>query len=324
MNAIVVHAYGGPEVLSYESVPERLPGPGELLIANRAIGVNFIDTYFRSGVYKAPQLPFVPGNEGAGEVVIVGEGVSEFTPGDRVAYTSHLGAYADQTVVPAELVVKLPGSVGFEMAAASLLKGLTAEYLLHRTFDISPGNVILIHAAAGGVGLILTQWAKHLGATVIATAGSPEKVELVRSKGADHVIDYTKDDFVTAVRDITGGRGVDVVYDGVGKATYPASLDVLRPLGLFVSFGNASGVIDNFDILLLGQKGSLFVTRPTLGTFTKNREILLEQAERLFHVIGDGAVQVAINGHYPLAQAADAHRALQSRQTTGATVLLPT
>lgn len=323
MNAIVVHAYGGPEVLTFEAVPSRLPGPGEVLVSNRAVGVNYIDTYFRSGVYKAPRLPFVPGNEGAGEIVAVGEGVSEFTPGDRVVYTSPLGAYAGETVVPAALVLKLPGAIDFEIAAASQLKGLTAEYLLHRVFKVGPGHTILVHAAAGGVGLILTQWAKHLGATVIATAGSPEKVELVRSKGADHVIDYTRENFVEAVRAFTGGKGVDVVYDGVGKATYPASLDVIRPLGLFVSFGNASGVIENFDLLLLSQKGSLFVTRPTLGTFTSQRDVLLEQAENLFRVIADGTVDIAVNARYPLADAAEAHRTLESRRTTGATVLLP-
>lgn len=324
MNAIVVHAYGGPEVLTFEAVPARLPGPGEVLVANRAVGVNFIDTYFRAGVYKAPQLPFVPGNEAAGEIVAVGEGVAEFAPGDRVTYyTTRLGAYAEQSLVPAADVVKLPGAIGFETAAASFLKGLTAEYLLHRTFKVEAGHTILIHAAAGGVGLILTQWAKHLGAVVIATAGSPEKVELVRAKGADHVIDYARENFVERVREITGGRGVDVVYDGVGKATFPASLDVIRPLGLFVSFGNASGVIENFDILLLSQKGSLYATRPTLGTFTRVRETLVDQATNLFGVIADGTVDIAINARYPLAQAADAHIALEGRRTTGATVLLP-
>lgn len=323
MNAIVVHAYGGPEVLRFETAPARLPGPGEVLVDNRAVGVNYIDTYFRSGVYKAPQLPFVLGNEAAGEIVAVGEGVGEFAPGDRVAYTSHLGAYARQTVVPAGQVVRLPGSIGFETAAGGLLKGLTAEYLLHRTFKVAPGDTILVHAAAGGVGQILTRWAKHLGATVIATAGSPEKVELVRANGADHVIDYTRENFVAAVRDVTGGKGVDAVYDGVGKATFPASLDALRPLGLFVSFGNASGVIEAFDILLLSQKGSLFATRPTLGTFTAVRETLLEQAERLFSAIDNGVVTIGVNARYPLEQAADAHRALESRKTTGATVLLP-
>ncbi|MFC0219675.1 NADPH2:quinone reductase [Pseudochelatococcus lubricantis] len=323
MNAIVVHAYGGPEVLSFETVPVRQPGPGEVLVANKAVGVNYIDTYFRSGVYKAPQLPFVLGNEAAGEIEAVGEGVDEFVPGDRVAYTHTLGAYAERTVVPAKSVVKLPGSIGFETAAGSLLKGLTAEYLLHRTFKVEPGHTILIHAAAGGVGLILTQWAKLIGATVIGTAGSPEKVELARANGADHVIDYTKEDFVARVREITEGRGVDVVYDGVGKATFPASLDTLRPLGLFVSFGNASGVIEAFDILLLSQKGSLYATRPTLNVYTAHRETLLEQAENLFGVIGGGKVNIAVNARFPLREAADAHRALASRKTTGATVLLP-
>ncbi|MGI6246301.1 MAG: quinone oxidoreductase family protein [Pseudochelatococcus sp.] len=323
MSAIVVHAYGGPDVLSFEPLAVRQPGPGEVLVANRAVGVNYIDTYVRSGVYKVPQFPFVPGDEAAGEVEAVGEGVDEFVPGDRVTYTNHLGAYAERTVVPAKSVLKLPGAIGFETAAGSLLKGLTAEYLLHRTFRVEPGHTVLIHAAAGGVGLILTQWAKHLGATVIGTAGSPEKVALVRANGADHAIDYSREDFVARVREITEGRGVDVVYDGVGKATFPASLDALKPLGLFVSFGNASGVIEAFDILLLSRKGSLFVTRPTLGTFTSQRDVLLAQAENLFGVIESGKVRIAVNARYPLKDAAQAHRALESRTTTGATILLP-
>lgn len=323
MNAIVVRAFGGPEVLSFEAVPERLPGPGEVLVANRAIGVNFIDTYLREGIYKSAPPPFVLGNEGAGEIEAVGEGVGDFAPGDRVVYTSNLGAYAERTVVPAKNVLKLPGAIGFEDAAGSLLKGLTAEYLLHRTFKVGPEHTILIQAAAGGVGLLLTQWAKHLGATVIGTAGSPEKVALVRANGADHVIDYTRENFVERVREFTDGKGVDVVYDGVGKATFPASLDTLRPLGLFVSYGNASGVIEAFDILLLSQKGSLYVTRPTLGVYTNHREILLEQGDNLFGAIESGIVNVAVNARYELKDAADAHRALEGRKTTGATILLP-
>lgn len=323
MDAIVVHSYGGADKLSYEAVPERMPGPGEVLIANRAIGVNFIDTYFREGIYKAPQLPFIPGNEGAGEIEAVGEDVGEFAPGDRVTYISNLGAYAERTIVPAKSVLKLPGSIGFEDAAGSLLKGLTAEYLLHRTFKVGPEHTVLIQAAAGGVGLLLTQWAKHLGATVIGTAGSPEKVALVRANGADHVIDYTREDFVARVREITNDRGVDVVYDGVGKATFPASLDTLRPFGMFVSFGNASGVIEGFDVLLLGQKGSLYVTRPTLGAHINNRDTYLAMGENLFNAIEHGILKIAVNARFALKDAAEAHKALEGRKTTGATVLLP-
>lgn len=323
MNAIVVHAHGGPDVLSFEAVSERWPGPGEVLVANRAIGLNFIDTYYRTGLYTPPSLPYVPGGEGAGEIEAVGEGVTEFTPGDRVAYLSGFGAYADKTVVKASTVVKLPGSIDFELGAASLLKGLTAEYLLHRTFKVQPGHTILVQAAAGGVGLILVQWAKHLGATVIGTVGSPEKAELARANGADHVILYREEDFVARVQEITEGRKVDVVYDGVGKATFPASLDTLKPLGLFVSFGNASGAIEAFNLGILNQKGSLYVTRPSLNVYTANRDIMLEQVENLFRVLQEDVVKVPVNARFALKDAADAHRALEERATTGATVLLP-
>lgn len=323
MKAIRIHRHGGPEVLAYEDVDIGQPGPGEVRVRNMAIGLNFIDVYFRTGVYKPPALPFIPGNEGAGEVVAVGEGVGDFAPGDRVAYAATLGSYAEERIVPAQFLVHLPGSIDFETGAAMMLKGLTAQYLLRRTFRVEAGHTILVHAAAGGVGLILCQWAKHLGATVIGTVGSPEKAELARQNGCDHVIDYRKEDFVARVKEITGGEGCHVVYDGVGKATFPGSLDCLRRFGYFVSFGNASGPIDDFNILLLSQKGSLFATRPTLFSHLATREDVVEMSNDLFHVVESGAVKIPIHARLPLSEAAEAHRRLEGRQTTGATVLLP-
>jgi len=323
VKAIRIHRHGGPEVLAYEDVDIGQPGPGEVRVRNMAIGLNFIDVYFRTGVYKPPALPFIPGNEGAGEVVAVGEGVGDFAPGDRVAYAATLGSYAEERIVPAQFLVHLPGSIDFETGAAMMLKGLTAQYLLRRTFRVEAGHTILVHAAAGGVGLILCQWAKHLGATVIGTVGSPEKAELARQNGCDHVIDYRKEDFVARVKEITGGEGCHVVYDGVGKATFPGSLDCLRRFGYFVSFGNASGPIDDFNILLLSQKGSLFATRPTLFSHLATREDVVEMSNDLFHVVESGAVKIPIHARLPLSEAAEAHRRLEGRQTTGATVLLP-
>ena len=323
MKAIRVHRHGGPEVLAYEDVAIGSPGPGEVRVRNRAIGLNFVDVYFRSGVYAPPSLPFIPGNEGAGEVVAVGEGVAEFKPGDRVAYVETLGAYAEERIVPAHFVVHLPDAIDYETAAAMMLKGLTAQYLLRRTFRVEPGHNILVHAAAGGVGLMLTQWAKHLGATVIGTVGSPEKAELVRANGADHVIDYRKEDFAARARQITHGEGVHVVYDGVGKATFHGSLDSLRPLGHFVSYGSASGAIEPFDIMLLMQKGSLFATWQLLFTHLAKREDVVAMSKELFEVVASGAVRVPVHARMPLADVAEAHRRLESRQTTGATVLLP-
>lgn len=323
MKAIRIHRHGGPEVLAYEDVDIGQPGPGEVRVRNMAIGLNFIDVYFRTGVYKPPALPFIPGNEGAGEVVAVGEGVGDFAPGDRVAYAATLGSYAEERIVPAQFLVHLPGSIDFETGAAMMLKGLTAQYLLRRTFRVEAGHTILVHAAAGGVGLILCQWAKHLGATVIGTVGSPEKAELALQNGCDHVIDYRKEDFVARVKEITGGDGCHVVYDGVGKATFPGSLDCLRRFGYFVSFGNASGPIDDFNILLLSQKGSLFATRPTLFSHLATHEDVVEMSNDLFHVVESGAVKIPIHARLPLSEAAEAHRRLEGRQTTGATVLLP-
>lgn len=323
MKAIRVHRHGGPEVLTYEDVVIGPPGPGEVRVRNRAIGLNFVDIYFRTGAYAPPGLPFIPGNEGAGEVVAVGDGVGEFKPGDRVAYVETLGAYAEERNVSAHFVVHLPDAIDFATGAAMMLKGLTAQYLLRRTFRVEPGTRILVHAAAGGVGLMLTQWAKHLGATVIGTVGSADKAEIVRANGADYVIDYRKEDFAKRVREMTNDEGVHVVYDGVGKATFHGSLDSLRPLGHFVSYGSASGAIEPFDIMLLMQKGSLFATWQLLFTHLMRREDVVAMSKELFEVVMSGAVKVPVHARVPLVDVAEAHRRLESRQTTGATVLLP-
>lgn len=325
-HAIRFSAHGGPEVLRWETVDLPDPGPGELRIRHQAIGVNFIDTYHRTGLYPVA-LPSGLGQEGAGVVEAVGPGVTEFRPGDRVAYCggalSPVGAYSEVRNFPAERAVRLPDDISFETAAAVMLKGLTAQFLVRRTHRVQPGDTVLIHAAAGGVGLLLVQWAKRLGATVIATAGNDEKAELVRAHGADHVIVYTRENFTERTRALTNGRGVDVVYDSVGRATFLGSLDSLRPLGLMVSFGNASGKVEPFDIGLLAQKGSLFLTRPTLFTYIARREDLLAMAEELFAAIRQGWLDVKIGQRFSLSQAAEAHRALESRRTIGATLLLP-
>ncbi len=323
MKAIRVHRHGGPEVLTLEDIDIGRPGPGEVRVRHRAIGLNFVDVYFRSGAYAPPALPFIPGNEAAGEVVAVGDGVDGFAPGDRVAYVETLGAYAEERNVAAHFVVHLPDAIDFETGAAMMLKGLTAQYLLRRTFKVGPGHTMLIHAAAGGVGLILTQWARALGATVIGTVGSPEKAALVRAHGAHHVIDYTAENFAARTRAITGGRGVDVVYDGVGRTTFHGSLDSLRPLGLFVSYGAASGPIEPFDITLLMQKGSLYATWQLLFTHLARREDVVAMSEELFAAVAGGAVKIPIHNRLALADVAEAHRRLEARETTGATVLLP-
>jgi NADPH2:quinone reductase len=323
MKAIRIHRHGGPEVLSYEEIEIGPPGPGEVLVRNRAIGLNFIDVYLRTGAYPPDNLPFTPGKEGAGEVVAVGKGVTGFKPGDRVAYVEAPGAYAEELIVSTRVLVPLPDAVGFETAAAMMLKGLTAQYLLRRTYRVQPGHTILVHAAAGGVGVILTQWAKHLGATVIGTVGSPEKAELAHAHGCDHVVDYCREDFVAQVREITGGAGCEVVYDGIGKATYPASLDCLKPFGLFVSFGSASGPIEGLDLMTLAVKGSLFTTFPLLPTHIARREDYLEMTDELFQVVVSGAVTIPVHTRLPLAEAAEAQRRLEARKTTGATILLP-
>ena len=314
--AIRIHAHGGPEVLRYEEVPTLTPEAGQVLVRHRAIGVIYIDVYFRTGAYAAPAMPFTPGQEGSGEVVAVGEGVAEFRPGDRVAY-------AEERLIEPKLLVKLPDGIEHETAAAMMLKGMTAQYLLRRTFPVEPGHTILFHAAAGGVGLVACQWAKHLGCTVIGTVGSRDKEGLARENGCDHVIFYREEDFVARVREITGGALCDVVYDGVGKANFPQSLDCLKPFGMFVNFGASSGVIEAFNIGILAQKGSLFATRPTLFTHIAKRETLNEMAADLFAVVQGGHVKIPVHARRSLREAAEAHRALESRATTGATILLP-
>ena len=322
VTAIRVHETGGPEVLRTEDVAVGDPGPGEVRLRHTAIGVNFIDTYFRSGLYKTA-LPFIPGNEASGVVEAIGEGVGEFKPGDRVAYIFGPGTYVQKRVVPADKLVPVPDGISDEVAAAVLLKGLTAQYLLRRTFKVEPGHEILIHAAAGGVGLIAGQWAKHLGATVIGTAGSAEKIALALRHGYDHVINYRTEDFVARTLEITQGRKVEVVYDSVGKDTFPASLDVLKPLGLFALFGQSSGPVPPVDLNILNQKGSLFATRPSLFAYMADRKVLLEAAEELFGLIEAGVLKIAVNQTFPLADARAAHEALESRATTGTTILIP-
>lgn len=323
VHAVQVHQTGGPEVLTYEEVVVPPPGPGQVQVRHTAIGLNFIDVYFRTGLYKAATMPFIPGNEGAGVVEAVGPDVTDFHPGDRVAYAMTIGAYAELRNVPAAALVHLPAAIDDRTAAAMMLKGMTAQYLVRRTHHIKPGDVILVQAAAGGVGLILCQWAKHLGATVIGTVGSKGKGELALANGCDEVILYRDEDFVHRVKEITSGKLCDVVYDGVGQATYPASLDCLKPLGLFVSFGNASGAIKNFDLLHLSAKGSLFATRPTLGTFVAKRADLIATANDLFEAVLTGAVKIPIHQTYALKDVQKAHRDLEGRNTTGATLLLP-
>ncbi len=322
MRAIRVHQIGGPEVMRLEETELAAPGPGEVRVCNYAIGVNFIDVYFRKGQNPAP-VPFTPGNEGAGEVVAIGDGVSGFKPGDRVAYVGTLGAYAQERNIEAKFVVRLPKAISYETAAAMMLKGLTAQYLLRQTYKVKAGDTVLVHAAAGGTGLILCQWAKALGANVLGTVGSPEKAKLAKKAGAKHVILYREEDFAARVKEITKGAKCAVVYDGVGKATFPASLDCLRPFGVFASFGSASGPIENFNIGLLAQKGSLFATRPVLFAFIADRARLERMARDLFRVVQSGDVKINIQSRVPLAEASRAHEALEARLTTGSTILLP-
>ncbi len=322
--AVRVHKVGGPEVLTYEDVQVPAPGPGQIKVRNHACGVNFIDTYFRMGMYPSPVgMPFVSGNEGAGEVIAVGPDVTDIKVGDRVGYVSPLGSYAAERVLPADRAVKLPASISYEQAAAMMLKGLTAQYLLRRTYKVQKGDNVLIHAAAGGVGLIACQWANHLGANVIGTVGTKEKAELAKKNGAHHTILYRTEDFAAKVKEITGGKLCEVVYDGIGKATFPASLDCIKPLGVFVSFGSASGQIDAFNINILQTKGSLFATRPTLNHYAAKREDLLKMADELFQAVVGGAVKIPVNQKYSLKDAQKAHRDLEGRATTGSTILLP-
>ena len=321
--AIVVRGLGGPEVLKLEDVPLGAPGPGEVQIRQAAIGLNFIDVYFRTGLYKSAEMPFIPGKEGAGIVTVVGDGVNGFSVGDRVAYASSDGAYSSERNVEVSQLVKVPDEISLETAAAMMLKGMTAQYLLNQTFKVGPETTLLFHAAAGGVGLIAGQWAKALGATVIGTAGSQDKIDLALAHGYDHVINYRSEDFVSRVKEITGGKGVDVVYDSVGKDTYPASLDCIKPRGLWVSFGNSSGPVDAFSIGILAQKGSLFATRPTLFSYVSTRAALEACANSLFDIVRSNKVRININQTYALADAAKAHADLEARKTSGTTLLIP-
>jgi NADPH2:quinone reductase len=322
--AVRVHKHGGPEVLTYEQIEIGAPGPGQVKLKQHASGVNYIDTYFRMGMYPAPAgLPFVSGNEGAGEVIAVGPNVTDLKVGDRVAYVVAMGAYAEERLLNADRAVKVPDNISYEQAAAMMLKGMTAEYLLRRTYKVQKGDNILVHAAAGGVGLILCQWGKALGANVIGTVGTEDKGKLAQANGCDHIIYYRKEDFAARVKEITKGELCAVVYDGIGKTTFPASLDCLRPLGMFASFGSASGQIEAFNINILQTKGSLFATRPTLNTYAAKRADLLDIAKNLFDVVGSGKVKIPINQKYKLKDAAKAHQDLEGRNTTGSTILVP-
>lgn len=321
--AIRFHQTGGPEVLRWEEVSVGAPAAGEARVRHEAVGLNFIDTYHRTGLYPMP-LPSGIGLEGAGIVEAVGEGVSDIQVGDRVAYAGGpVGAYSQVRCLPAHRLLKLPASIDFRTGAAMMLQGMTAAYLLRRTYRVQPGDAVLIHAAAGGVGLIACQWAKALGATVIGTVSTEAKAELARQHGCDHVILYTREDVAKRVREITGGEGVAVVYDGVGKDTFAASLDCLRPRGMMATFGNASGAVPPFDPLTLTQKGSLFLTRPKLADYTTRRDELLSVGQDLFDVVVGGQVKIEVNQTYPLSEAAQAHRDLEARKTTGSTIFLP-
>lgn len=321
--AIRIAGTGGPEVLEYVEVEVGEPGPGEARVRNHAIGVNFIDVYFRTGLYPQP-LPAGLGQEGAGVVEAVGEGVTHIKPGDRVVYAGRPnGAYSDLRVMPADILVRLPDEIGYETAAAMMLQGLTVQYLFNRTYKLQAGQTILFHAAAGGVGLIACQWARALGVNLIGTVGSNEKAELAKAHGAAHVINYNTEDVVQRVLEITGGARVPVVYDSVGKDTFTRSLDCLQPLGLMVSFGNSSGAVPPFSLGELASRGSLFITRPTLGHYAARREDLEAMAADLFQMVASGKVKIDVNQRYALADAAQAHIALESRKTTGSTILLP-
>ena len=320
--AVFVNECGGPEVLSYQDNHVSQPGPGEVLLRNTAIGVNYIDTYYRSGLYPA-ELPLIPGDQASGVVEAVGIGVSDFKPGDRVAYASRpLGAYVDERVIDADVLVPLPDGISDEIAGATLTRGLTAEYLTHRLYELKAGETVLVHAAAGGAGRILCQWADNIGARVIGTVGSEEKVEIARENGCTEVLLH-QDDFVPQVKDLTAGKGVDVAYDSIGKATFMKSLDCIRSRGMMVSFGNASGKPDSLDVLELAKRGCLFLTRPTLYGYTRNRDDLLLSAERYFAAITSGLLSVETGVPFPLEDAAQAHMHLEDRSLVGSPILIP-
>jgi NADPH2:quinone reductase len=319
-HAIRIHETGGPDVLKWEEIQVGGPGPGQVRLRQEAAGLNYIDVYHRIGLYPQP-LPFIPGVEGAGVVEAVGEGVTDIGAGDRVAYAGPIGGYAEERLIAADKLVKLPESISSEQAAAMMLQGLTAHMLLRGVYRVKPGGTILIHAAAGGVGLIVCQWAKALGATVIGTVGSDEKAELARAHGCDHPIVYTRQDFVAEVERITNGKKLPVVYDSIGRDTFMKSLDCLARRGVMVSFGNASGPVESFPPAILAQKGSLFLTRPTMYDYTATRVELEVAANELFEAVRSGKVKIEVRQHYPLKDAAEAHRALEARETTGSTVL---
>ena len=320
--AVRFHKTGGPEVLQLDDVSVGEPGKGQVRVRHTAIGVNFIDTYQRSGLYQIA-LPSGAGNEGAGVVEALGPEVTQLKVGDRVAYTGQVGAYSEQKLLPVDRLVKVPQGISDEQAASMMLKGMTVEYLIHRTYKVHSGDTVLWHAAAGGVGLIACQWLKAIGATVIGTVGSEEKARLARSHGADHVINYSTENFVQRVKELTGGKGVPVVYDSVGKSTWDGSLDCLRPRGMMVSFGNASGAVPPFNPIVLSQKGSLYLTRPTLVTYTASRQDLESTSKALFDIVLSGKVKIEISARYPLAKAEQAHRDLEGRKTTGSILLVP-
>ena len=322
--AIRIHQHGGPEVLRWEEIEVGPPGPGQARIRHHAVGLNYIDTYHRTGLYPPGPLPCVLGMEGAGEVTALGDGVADLKIGDRVAYAmAPCGSYAEERLYPAERLVKLPDAISYQQAGAMMLQGMTAEYLVRCTYPVKAGEAILVHAAAGGVGLILCQWAKHIGATVIGTVGSEAKAELARAHGCDHPILYNEEDFQKRTRELTDGKGVRVVYDGIGKDTFDASLDCLGLRGMMVTFGNASGPVPPLDLLKLSAKGGLFVTRPSLANYTASRDELLGSANALFDMVGKGIVKIEINQTYALKDAANAHRDLEARKTTGSTILIP-
>lgn len=321
--AIRIYENGGPDVLRREEIEVGEPEPGQVRLRQTACGLNFIDVYMRTGLYPVPELPATLGMEAAGVVEVVGDNVKDLAPGDRVAYAMTLGSYAETRLIEADKLIKLPDTIADQTAAAMMLKGLTAHYLLFRTYPVKAGDVILVYAAAGGVGLLLCQWAKHLGAKVLGCVGSKEKADLAIAHGCDHPIFYREENISQRVRELTDGEGVAAVYDSVGQATFEASLDSLRPFGVLATFGNTSGKVKPFDPNILAPKGSLYVTRPTLATHTATRELLVEGAERLLDVVGNGIVKVNINQTYSLAETAQAHRDLEGRKTTGCTVLLP-
>lgn len=322
-HAIRIHETGGPEKLTWEEVPLPAPKPGEALVRHKAVGLNFIDVYFRTGLYKAPSLPAIIGMEGSGLVEAVGEGVTEVAPGDRVAYaTAPIGAYAEARCIKADRLVKLPDAIGFDQGAAMMLQGMTAAFLIRKCYPVQSGQTVLVHAAAGGVGLIMCQWLKHIGATVIGVVGTAEKAALATAHGVDHAL-LTSEDVPARVKEITGGAMLPVVFDSVGRDSFNVSLDCLAPFGMLVSYGNASGPVAIPDLGILAAKGSLYVTRPTLATYTAKREDLIDRANDLFGVVASGAVKIRVNQTFALKDASEAHRALEARQTTGSTVLLP-